>query len=201
MSPASRKPGRSAIARAIDAASRGRCTGERRAPTRIRPLSGRHDASRSRQTRIASAISRRAADAVDELELLDVVDHDRHLRGRAGIGGQLAQGAPVRRRVRDDEVLEAVPVQPERLGEREREDARVARAPEDVVEQRTAADRLRRDADRQPRAAGHPGDLPGARRPQARRRHHAPCRAEHRRGAGPRRPRLCAPHRRDRAVG
>ncbi len=86
-----------------------------------------------------------------ELEVLDAVDHDRHALARPG--RQLAQGGAVDGRVGDDQVVVAVPRQPQRLGQREGEDS-LQSGGQRALDQRPAAHGLRGEADRRPARRG-----------------------------------------------
>ena len=108
---------------------------------------------------------RRAAQhRLDQLEMLDAIDH--HHRRLIGVGGaadrQLGQSVAVGRRVGEQEVLEALRGEPERLGQGEREQpGEPLAAGEDPLQKRPGAHRLAGQADRL--AAGPAGHVGGVR--------------------------------------
>ena len=101
----------------------------------------------SMQTR--TGVSRRGArGALDQLELLDAIDHHRHLlswrpAGTAPSAGTASSPAPasaerlqraaVGRRIRDEQILGPAFGEPQRLGQRERERALEPVAGKDAV--------------------------------------------------------------------
>ncbi len=92
----------------------------------------------------------RRGTGVHQVELGDVVDHDRDRAGELVVAGEFAQRGEVGGRVRDQHVAaQAGAYQPDRLGQRVRHDPGIAGPPEYVREQPPAADRL----------AGHPDRL------------------------------------------
>ncbi len=100
----------------------------------------------------------RRNERVDEIELCDVVDHERHPRGGELVGGETPKRGAVDTRVAQDHVVMRLG-EPERLGEREGEDAAVSGKRERRVDDLADADRLARDADRH--AAGADGHVEG----------------------------------------
>ena len=104
------------------------------------------DAQRSLAASAGAPVER----AVDQVELLDAVDHHAHaaLRAFGGELGERAQRAPVGGRVGDEQVLGAVVGEPQGLGQGEGERAREPGAGEDAFLQGAAADGLAREADR-----------------------------------------------------
>ena len=146
MIPASSSAGRAAIARASAAACAGVRIGERLGPTLIRPprdveAGVELDAHADRR-----GGSRRGAR--DQVQVVDRVDH----HDRAAVALELPQFAecgPVGRRIGEQEVVVALPGQPQRLREGEGHQAAEAGTPEDPLQQRAAAHRL----------AGHPDGL------------------------------------------
>ena len=92
-----------------------------------------------------------AENRLDRVEVLDAVDH--HDRRLAGVGGgaqrQLAEGAGVRGRVGEQQVLVAVLGEPERLRQGEgHQPGEALVGGEDPLEDGAAAHRLARDPDR-----------------------------------------------------
>ena len=111
---AGRPPARASAAASSAGCARG-SGGRRRAPGRRRPAARR----RRRGRPAAPAGAPGGTTAVDEVELVDRVDHQRHPGGRRLVGGQPAQRRPVGRRVADDDVGADRVVaagQPQRLG-------------------------------------------------------------------------------------
>jgi hypothetical protein len=154
MSPTSANPGRWAIVRASAPIWSASCSGERRAPTWA-PATGRQEASRSRQRRIG-ALATRVGGRVDEVQLVDAVDHQGDRRGGTLGCGQLGQRAMVGGRIaHEDVVAGAGALQPERLGEAVRHDPVPAGAGQDLGQQRPATHGLAGDPDRLTRGAGH----------------------------------------------
>ena len=89
--------------------------------------------------------------ALDQLQLLDAVDHHRHARtllAGSAAACQPAQRVFIRARVGDEDVPCPVRGQPQRLREREGERPREARAGQHALLQGAAAHRLARQADR-----------------------------------------------------
>ncbi len=87
---------------------------------------------------------------VDQIEVRRVVDHHGDGTGQLGIGGQLGEARPVRRRIGQQDVLEPRTREPQRLVQGERHDALEAVLGQDAFQQGPAANRL----------AGDPHGLP-----------------------------------------
>ena len=96
----------------------------------------------------------------DQVEVLAAVDHQRD-RARAPARGQRAQRRAVDGRVGDDDVVEPVPGQPQRLGQREGRGSRGSPAASARSIERAAADGLRGEPDAAcpPRAAQQVGGV------------------------------------------
>ena len=127
----------------------GACWGERLTPMRTRPPRARQPASTSMHTRSG----RSPADGrVDQLELLDAVDHQGDARSPLQ-ARERSQGSGVGGRVGDQELLGAVRGEPQSLGQRERERTLEAASREHPFLQGAAAQRLAREANRLRRGA------------------------------------------------
>ena len=94
-----------------------------------------------------------------KVQVVGAVDHDRDGGQRGGVRGQLGVGGAVGRGVGHDDVVEALPCQPQRLRQREAQDALVARQAQHFLQQSPAAHRLAGHADRL--ARGAPGQILG----------------------------------------
>ncbi len=88
------------------------------------------------------------AGRVDQVQLRGIVDHHGDGGRQLGIGGEFGVRRAVRGGIRQQDVVEPGTGQPQRLGERERHDARETVPGQGPFEQRTAAYGLAGDPDR-----------------------------------------------------
>ena len=111
------------MARAKAVAWSGVRIGERRAPALNGPA--RNPASSSIATRMGLRCVA-GSNRVDQIEMCDIVDHQRDVRRGEGILGQLGDGRPLYGRVPEYQITEALAVQPQRLRQGVAEQAREA---------------------------------------------------------------------------
>ena len=134
--------------------------------------------------------------AGDEVDVLDAVDHDDDGAGSGrGRPASSVSAGHVDARIGDEEVVVAVARPPECLTHGVAHEAREAVASEGPLDEGPAAQRLRRDPDRQPRPRAAPGWRRSRRRRRGRRRRAVPGRsavaAERRAATGGDRRRCC----------
>ena len=89
---------------------------------------------------------------VDQVEVLDGVDHERHLGPGVLVAREVAQRGAVHRRVADEHVVAgAVPDVPERLAQRVAHEPRDARPVDRALDEGAAPQGLGGEPDREPR--------------------------------------------------